>query len=860
MVTAFSPLEFGWQYIVAATIEGVPIVFTESATGKTLPTGYTAEDPSLIIEGSAEVGQTVDRKLGIGVGLPFTLRLQDTETVREWIGRWSYEARLTSDLASDGATVTVDSTSGWPASGSFYIGNERITYGGLGGGGTTFTGCGGANRGGVGYAYGHKSNSAGAFVTDSPRYYRGRELKLYVLPVDPTGYVTGSAVLDDAEMIWRGYISTAPRRVGVHWQLEALSIDRKLARPLAALITGRVVATDYRTTISKQAEIRLVVTAYRDDLSTLVFKHELTWHPFEALSETTLYSPSKIQQAIVDGFALAVSNKSATAAIGALEFSQHAIPYDANDPHAGKPLVESSLRMGVTIKYNANIAVVGFAGSIFGVSLGDASIAVLNMIVPVASVDVVVKIPRGQWESLSSDPTRHGVQKIPAPTIRLDDGAIADVSSTGIVEIGGRRFSYGIKLSADDLLYLGDIVPLDDAGDPVGDLLKKTATIILEDSGSPATVIRRMIESSGTTSLRGTYDTLKAGQGYAIDDDAVDEAAIGDVIDSGSAGSLTMRIAGGNESLVEHMGGLLSMTQTAIVARQDTSATNRAIKISAAHTSAGGSAHVTTINDSHLLTRAGEPVTPKHAAVAPNIITFGSAWSDNLRIFNDHGAIAAQGANEFDVVIPVDDDDAIGDVAPFWAAARFSDVAAQILELRIVPWIDCDVGDVVQLSLSHPSIWSYSGAEPGYEGQGRVLGKAIDLATSAVTLTVLIDGIAAGAGLCPSAEVSAFAGTAANPSTVDIPTKYEPLISKALSEAGGNVRVVHYRPGEVEAAANYLMISSATLTSGICRLAVASISAGSIVANDTRLTWPETANDSAYQALYMHVSDGSRWM
>ena len=848
MAFAFSPLAFGWQYIVAATIEGIPVVFTESATGKSLPTGYTSEDASLIVEGSAEVGQTVDRDSGIGVGLPFTIRLQDTDTVRSYVKRWTYEARLTADLAHNATTVTVDSTSGWPSSGAIYIGNERITY--TGKGATTFTG---ATRGVVGYAYAHKADKVGALVTSSPRYMRGREVKVYVLPVDPTGYVTGSALLDDAMMVWRGHISSGPHRAGVQWQMEALSIDRKLARPLAAKISGRITSTEFRTNVSKQATVDLVVSAYRDDMSTLVFKHEISFAPFAALDEDALYSPSKIRAAIVDGFAAAVTNKSATADLDALEFIYEKAPYDPNDPYAGKPLAEFWWRIGIGIKYDANIRWVKVGGSFFGAALSGSTWVMIH---PPASQTRVVKIP--EWKGLTPDPTRPGLQKTPAPTIVLDAGSASDIPSAGVVEVDGQRYTYGLKASAGASVYLGKLTANDKGA--TGDLLGKQATIILEDSGSPSAVALKMIESSGTSSLRGSSDTLQAGQGYAIDDDAVNESQIGDVLDGGSAGSLTLTIDGADASLVDHLGGLMSITQTAIVARQDTSATNRAIKISAVHTTAGGAAHTATINDSHLLTRTGEPVAPQRAKVAPNIIEIGSTRSEDRQVFNDHGAIAAQGANKHEITIPTAELETLGDVAPYWAALRFADVQAQIVALRVVPWLDVDVGDVVKLSLTHPALWSYSAGAPGYSGQGRILGKAIDLASSAMTLTVLIDGIVAGATLCPSAEVSALAGTAANPSTVDIDTKFEPLISKAISEAGGNIRLIHYRPGQAEDAANYIEVSAATVTSGVCRLTVASISAGSIVINDTRLTWPETANASDYQSQYMHVGDGSRWL
>jgi len=121
--------------------------------------------------------------------------------------------------------------------------------------------------------------------------------------------------------------------------------------------------------------------------------------------------------------------------------------------------------------------------------------------------------------------------------------------------------------------------------------------------------------------------------------------------------------------------------------------------------------------------------------------------------------------------------------------------------------------------------------------------------------------------LCPSAGVLSFQGTAANPTSIDVPGKYLSHFSNALAAAGGNdVRVLHYRPGSAEGVSEGYNISAAADNSGNCRLTVASnVGTPTLTANNpleydsSHLTLPESANDDTYQARFMHDADGSKW-
>jgi hypothetical protein len=129
MANAWTPTPYGYSPVYWISVAGLPVIFTERALGLTLPTDIATEDGALVIDDSAEVGvERIDRDRGIGAGLDLTVKLLDTATVRDYMRRWTLSATLTTDLAVGGATVYVDDTTGWPASGEIHIGTERITY------------------------------------------------------------------------------------------------------------------------------------------------------------------------------------------------------------------------------------------------------------------------------------------------------------------------------------------------------------------------------------------------------------------------------------------------------------------------------------------------------------------------------------------------------------------------------------------------------------------------------------------------------------------------------------------------------------------------------------------------------------
>jgi hypothetical protein len=107
-----------------------------------------------------------------------------------------------------------------------------------------------------------------------------------------------------------------------------------------------------------------------------------------------------------------------------------------------------------------------------------------------------------------------------------------------------------------------------------------------------------------------------------------------------------------------------------------------------------------------------------------------------------------------------------------------------------------------------------------------------------------------------------WAGTAAAPTTIDLPQAYYTIMFDAYTNRGGTyLRLLHYEPGEgAEGVTQYYDISGVADTGSVCRLTVNAVGGGSILTAFSYLTWPESANDDAWQAQWMHATDGSRWV
>ncbi len=302
MANFFDRLRSGWQVVWAVEIEGIPVLWVERGTGWTLPSrlSYLASD--LVIDKSAEVGSLADRSTGLGAGLPLNFRLRDSTLSRYFSRSPTLTTALSAAITATETPLPVGDTTGFDAAGVAWVGTEAFAY--TGKTPTSFTGV---TRG----VYGSRKMIHGvgcsSLVTDLPRHYRGRLVTLSAVLVTPDG--SPDATIDyeaDAKIVWRGWCDTGPRRVAGGFEFSALALDRLLARPTAALGSGKVTGIGNLISVQPSFQFRLVWKAY-NAANALIRNYDIQVNPFAALAAGTKLTTAEAHEAIQTAWAAALA-------------------------------------------------------------------------------------------------------------------------------------------------------------------------------------------------------------------------------------------------------------------------------------------------------------------------------------------------------------------------------------------------------------------------------------------------------------------------------------------------------------------------------------------------------------------------
>jgi hypothetical protein len=866
MANYWQATSYGYAPIWWITVSGIPVIFSEADLGAvTLPTDWTGSDPSLVIDDSAEVGTSaINREQGIGLGLSFSAKLLDTDTVRDWMRRGGNQATLTVDLGHSDTTATVASTTGWPSSGAFYAGLERITYSGTTG--TTFTGL---TRGVCGSdPQTHRVGTTGQIITDRPRYWRGRRLTLWCSLADPSGHVCGDALVSpEAVQVWCGRIDAGPDRETDGFTFEAKSLERILEDGLGGKLTGDVESTAQVYPVDPGWTVGAVFQGQNAAGANLWTVTGITLSPFSALASGQLLHADAIRTLISSAWTQAVSDAGGSAHIGDLTFAKK-----SNGHHALVRIIQD--------------ATVHFVSGWLWVD-GKETSAIPTLQFGTAGMTKDEQMDLNQYGVKDLGPGLFAPtdQTIPSPTgltVRLSEGTPADAPDTGMirVQVGDLHctYTYATKGAVGNSLYLGGLKPtknqkpftfsdlsLDQDGKS-----QATCEVLADDQGNYGQMILRCLETSGT-GLRGAYDTLQRGQGYALPSTLIDSDSI--VNSLNPLATLEARIACAGQTWVDLFGGVLGLFRLALVSRPVTDETNTPIRLVMVETAAGAN-YTTTITDADLLSLEGDPIVSVKRADSPNVVKVviqpsGQEDPDNL-IINDAPSIEAQGRRETTYKVDALQRDSLQVIATAATAGHFAyDQTVQAIEIRVHPSVACEVGDCVKLITTHPAVWTWATdpGQAGYSGVARCVGRRVNLkASGAVTLTLLIDGSLNLRTLAPSTEILGYSATTF-PTWIDISLAYLPHYSQAVSEAtaaGQTVQVSHYQPGRAEGSGQRYAVSGATAVGGKCRLTLLTANQTGTPTIDTAkrssVTLPHTAQATTYQQSgFTHTGDGSQW-
>lgn len=857
MSVVWSPGQYGWGVVYWLQVEGVPVVWLERETALTLPAGF-AQDGSLVIDRSSEVGQLVDRESGLGAGYPLTWQLLDTLTARAWFRRPSLLASLRENVAWNDAVIRVDDVSAWPAGGGvFWLGLERVEYAAtVGGGDPRFTGCVRGTAGSL--ASEHRAGSVGGVCTDLPRWWRGRQVRLFASPVTPSGTMTGAALLDEADEIWRGVVDVGPDRVGGLWEFQSQSLDRRLDLRLAAPVTGKVLDSVTRWPVEPGLSFQVHIVGWDNTAPPAVklWEFAISVEPFSGYASGALLTGAEQADAVKAAW------------VAALPL---AIDLVSGLPGAGiylGPLVCG----GKGPPWLWSLGLVAGAVPIPGVIAH--TIGFNQEPVPPEKTHVVnyyVAIGAGtvQWLGWASNgdqingayqPGTPGPAAFAGLAVELD-APVAVLPAWGSLKVDGKAVQFAASSLSGSLAYFSKLYVT--PGKPFVLSAKAGAEVelVYTDGGQAHDVMRDLLCSSGSGQL-GAFDTLPLGQGYGLDGRVASATSAVEVdsfakLAQGPLVALPVEARFGGQTLAEVFGGLLSLGQRGVVTRGDDLSGARRQRLQLVSTEPGGSAWVASIGDEHLLTTDGDPVQAVRRRDVCNTVRLATPAGSVL--VQDVPSAAAQGevAREFNVPF-------FGKVsaeqASQWALSLFIPAQTeQAIEVRVVPWLDLDVGDLVRVQLTHFAIWQWSSGTLGFDGVGRVLGVKRELKSGAVTATILIDGGPVKRGLCPAMAVQTWTGPAAAPVTITVPRRYFAHVSQTLALAAP-ARLLHFEAGlGAEDAGGGYNVSAAVDTGTACVLTVAAVLGGAVLSAASWLTLPELATASDYQAGFAHDGDGSVW-
>lgn len=832
---------YGYTPCYWLTVAGIPVVWTERALGLTLPTGFaTAEVAGLVIDDSGPIGtEQVDRDRGIGTGLPLSFALLDSTTLAAWLAKWSLSAQLTAQLDWNDTTASVDSTTGWDATGYFYVGQERVYYGGKTG--TSFTSLTRAQSGTL--AQTHQLGTTSQNVTNLPRYWSGRDVCLYCTMLDPSGQPCGTVLTDQSIMLWRGRIDGRPVRRTDGFAFEAISLDRVIDQPLPEALTGTIVQTVDYWPCKTGIVVNLWLQAYTS-ASSVHWDYSAKLYPFAGYTEGELLSPTDTRQAISDAWAAWVVAQSLTGTFDDLVWLK------LTEKGAGQYTPQIQIDTDNAVK---TVAVSCYFGDAFAMSEHPTELS---------GYDGARFIPTGVLTDrfgVASPTSYTGVQSL---TIELDEGDPASVAPTGniVLEQADKQdqYTYSGAAVSGGLLVLTGLSRVGITDDtlqiePVAGVTVSLAAITAGDSWAEDALT--ILQSSGTGD-RGAYDTLGRTAGYGLPDDVMDETSFAYGLGAKEL-PFTPLLPVSGASVPDLIGGALALLRRALVAQPDVATAGQPVKLRIVSCGPGADGSVT-ITDADLLAHRGDPVTSVQRADAPNSITI--ECGESTLTYNDANSQEAIGLSEASWKIETTDVQALADFATYAVASIFAfDQTAQAVELTVHPSVQAEVGDAVWLVLTHPALWSYVTGSIGYTGPGRVVGRTLDLATCSVTLRLLIDGGTRVYNLAPSAAVVTWSPSPTAPTTIDLHRDYLKHMQDALASATP-VRLTHYRPGQAESANQYHTYTGVTDTGVYCRLTGVTTTGGhTLTANESRLTLPVTVASNTFQNRFAHAADGSNW-
>ncbi|GMV72957.1 MAG: hypothetical protein AMXMBFR77_27940 [Phycisphaerales bacterium] len=809
---------FGWVFW--CDIEGLPVILEERTTGLTRE-NYTVA-PRLVIDGSASIGWTVDRRRGIVACRPLAMGIHDPENALGWWTRARADGAPVFTLAADvGPTDTecpvVDDLTGVGA-GAGYIGKEYWTWSGTDTE-DSFHQLTGITRGlwGPRYSYGTMSILPFRQISQRPVFWPGRVVRLWAALIAPDGAPVGSAFGDQYSLqLYVGDIEKPPAYDRGTFHFRVMSLERRLLRdvgvPYQAMLDGGRgdAAGDVYVWVGRDDEFRLHFTAGSES-------YDGVWPVLDAASANTRVTLESLAKGVVHTAASTVRSTSEviwTLAVAEME-----------------SLPDGALRVRIHVETNAT-------GS-------------LNLYItrtnksPAWMTDLHIQIPpssNGDFDwVLRPQSSPYAFVREPA-TSAWGTGGLPDAGLAVVEDDPKELIRYKDKTEVHGTLgevWRLTIVDRGVGGSPRADLSQRGIAVrgALLLQGKPGVLMARLLASSGTAGLRGTHDVWETG--YGLDDTYLD-------IDS----FVAFAAPAGNLSIVPEQrfnfealfGGLLAASWCAVGPVR----VGRTLRVGIIRTMPVNGFADVELGDASLMLRdaaQGEEVMPGPSSVLVRAAqgALEQAQPSEFRVAEE-ALEAAKGSEEWRLDLYGVSPGLFFAVAPVMALSLLSRTAQfAAARLRCTPWHDLLPGLRSGLTITHPSLWDWHTGSMGLEGASRILAAERNLRTLIQTVNVLVDSQASIGCLCPGLRITGKAGSeltlaesatpffvAGEPGRLLNPGRESEITDMALLSVNGTTVVVDGTPP-------------------------------SWVGPGTVLTYPQQGSGSTRQNTFVHHDDDSVW-
>ncbi len=747
MATAWTDMiKRGCDIAWVLRVEGIPVLFTErgikradSASAVTLPSGYTAACPALLISDRDRVSVELDRQEGVARGDAWDIMLawnalEDDGLLDDLFSRPSAKTALLAipDGGSDSVleynqtTIKVVDNSVFSGGQTVYLGRETITVGAIDGDGVSLTGC---TRGVAGYVYNFDSQSISNYrlVTNRPALWRGRFVELHAHLVSPEGRIIDSTWMtgDYHRCLWRGYVDSPPMPDQHGMRLRALPLVRLAANDVGFESTATLV-----NTVPFAGEMDLPTSSDEGLLSMLIYAGG---NGAEKVQWSVHYLPDGGSDTV------AVSDAPTTALAAGIHplgnwlmtMESALVAWLVTDLGIADYVyvtLKSDGVISVQLQEDSGYTISGIFAypttACYWLPQKEMAMPAIwsSSIHKFFKMDLQPEAPAGGWVAVSPQ-SGSGIQDVTIPAAGL-----------GVIE--GQEAKEIVRWKAKDETLLTDynIVMLHMTERQInGTPLVPFATggklsVLAGHVGTAASVINTVLQSSGTAQ-RGSSDTLDLGQGVGVPAAWIDTTSL----TSWQLSAYPIQAVNtGRSSLASMVGGWLALAGLNLAQVVDSSGECKITVVGVQPMGSNLGPDITTADV--LLESVGSP----QVVSCPNEVKVNPSGLQEMGTMTVRDAVRIQGEGprSWEVAAPS---------MPLNVAQGFAQgVIAQgdgqaVISLTLGAWVDIQPGATCKLTIAHPAMFDWgTGARAPSTVYARCVGWDLHLASGKQRVTLLL--------------------------------------------------------------------------------------------------------------------------